>query len=49
MRLGVHRETVRTTACATHLDFLMMTGLLFVFFLLVGQLRLTPPTAFSKY
>jgi O-antigen ligase len=28
-----------------HLDFLMMTGLLFVFFLLFGQLRLTPPTA----
>ena len=28
-----------------HLDFLMMTGLLFVFFLLFGRLRLTPPTA----
>jgi hypothetical protein len=27
-----------------HLDFLMMTGLLFVFFLVFGQLRLTPPT-----
>lgn len=26
-----------------HLDFLMMTGLLFVFFLLFGQLRLAPP------
>ena len=26
-----------------HLDFLMMTGLLFVFFLLFGHLRLTPP------
>jgi hypothetical protein len=29
-----------------HLDFLMMTGLLFVFFLLFEHLRLTPPTAF---
>ena len=28
-----------------HLDFLMMTGLLFVFFLLFEHLRLTPPTA----
>jgi hypothetical protein len=28
-----------------HLDFLMMTGLLFVFFLLFGHLRLTPPMA----
>ena len=28
-----------------HLDFLMMTGLLFVFFLLFGHLRLTPPAA----
>lgn len=28
-----------------HLDFLMMTGLLFVFFLVFTQLRLTPPTA----
>ena len=27
------------------LDFLMMTGLLFVFFLLFEHLRLTPPTA----
>ena len=27
-----------------HLDFLMMTGLLFIFFLLFEQLRLTPPT-----
>jgi hypothetical protein len=27
-----------------HLDFLMMTGLLFVFFLLFGQLRLAPPS-----
>jgi len=27
-----------------HLDFLMMTGLLFVFFLLFGHLRVTPPT-----
>lgn len=26
-----------------HLDFLMMTGLLFAFFLLFEQLRLTPP------
>ena len=26
-----------------HLDFLMMTGLLFVFFLLFGHLRLSPP------
>jgi hypothetical protein len=26
-----------------HLDFLMMTGLLFVFFLVFEQLRLTPP------
>ena len=29
----------------SHLDFLMMTGLLFVFFLVFEQLRLTPPTA----
>ena len=28
-----------------HLDFLMMTGLLFVFFLLFEHLRLTPPAA----
>ena len=28
-----------------HLDFLMMTGLLFVFFLVFGQLRLAPPSA----
>lgn len=28
-----------------HLDFLMMTGLLFIFFLLFEHLRLTPPTA----
>jgi hypothetical protein len=28
-----------------HLDFLMMTGLLFTFFLLFEHLRLTPPTA----
>lgn len=28
-----------------HLDFLMMTGLLFVFFLVFEQLRITPPTA----
>jgi hypothetical protein len=28
-----------------HLDFLMMTGLLFVFFLVFEHLRLTPPTA----
>src|SRR5688572_21534967 len=28
-----------------HLDFLMMTGLLFVFFLLFEHLRITPPTA----
>jgi O-antigen ligase len=28
-----------------HLDFLMMTGLLFVFFLLFEHLRLIPPTA----
>ncbi len=28
-----------------HLDFLMMTGLLFVFFLLFEHLRLTPPIA----
>lgn len=28
-----------------HLDFLMMTGLLFVFFQLFEHLRLTPPTA----
>ncbi|MEZ5293272.1 MAG: hypothetical protein R2745_19475 [Vicinamibacterales bacterium] len=28
-----------------HLDFLMMTGLLFVFFLLFEQLRLAPPPA----
>ena len=28
-----------------HLDFLMMTGLLFVFFLLFEHLRLTPPMA----
>src|SRR5438128_2248658 len=28
-----------------HLDFLMMTGLLFVFFLLFKHLGLTPPTA----
>jgi len=28
-----------------HLDFLMMTGLLFVFFLMFEQLRLTPPIA----
>lgn len=28
-----------------HLDFLMMTGLLFVFFLVFEQLRLTPPMA----
>jgi len=28
-----------------HLDFLMMTGLLYVFFLLFEQLRLTPPPA----
>jgi hypothetical protein len=28
-----------------HLDYLMMTGLLFVFFLLFEHLRLTPPTA----
>jgi hypothetical protein len=28
-----------------HLDFLMMTGLLFLFFLLFEHLRLTPPTA----
>ena len=28
-----------------HLDFLMMTGLLFVFFLVFEQLRLTPPRA----
>ena len=27
-----------------HLDFLMMTGLLFAFFLLFGQLRLAPPS-----
>jgi hypothetical protein len=27
-----------------HLDFLMMTGLLFVFFLLFAHFRLTPPT-----
>jgi hypothetical protein len=27
-----------------HLDFLMMTGLLFLFFLLFEHLRLTPPT-----
>src|SRR5918996_2344212 len=27
-----------------HLDFLMMTGLLFVFFLLFGQLRVAPPS-----
>jgi hypothetical protein len=28
-----------------HLDFLMITGLLFIFFLLFERLRLTPPTA----
>ena len=28
-----------------HLDFLMMAGLLYVFFLLFGQLRLAPPPA----
>ena len=28
-----------------HLDFLMMTGLLFVFFLLFEHLRITPPAA----
>ena len=28
-----------------HLDFLMMTGLLFVFFLVFEQLRFAPPTA----
>ena len=28
-----------------HLDFLMMTGLLFIFFLLFEHLRLTPPRA----
>ena len=28
-----------------HLDFLMMTGLLFVFFLISEHLRLTPPAA----
>ena len=28
-----------------HLDFLMMTGLLFVFFLVFEHLRLTPPAA----
>jgi hypothetical protein len=28
-----------------HLDFLMMTGLLFVFFLVFEHLRLTPPRA----
>ena len=28
-----------------HIDFLMMTGLLFVFFLLFEHLRLTPPAA----
>ena len=28
-----------------HLDFLMMTGLLFVFYLVFEHLRLTPPTA----
>jgi hypothetical protein len=28
-----------------HLDFLMMTGLLFGFFLVFDHLRLTPPTA----
>ena len=27
----------------SHIDFLMMTGLLFVFFLLFKQLRVTPP------
>jgi len=27
-----------------HLDFLMMTGLLFIFFLVFEHLRLTPPT-----
>ena len=27
----------------SHIDFLMMTGLLFVFFLLFGHLRVTPP------
>jgi len=27
----------------SHIDFLMMTGLLFVFFLLFRELRLTPP------
>ena len=30
-----------------HLDFLMMTGLLFVFFLLFEHLRLTPPMSSS--
>jgi hypothetical protein len=28
----------------SHIDFLMMTGLLFVFFLLFRQLHVTPPT-----
>ena len=28
----------------SHIDFLMMTGLLLVFFLLFGHLRVTPPT-----
>jgi hypothetical protein len=29
----------------SHLDFLMMTGLLFIFFLVFEHLRLTPPAA----
>ena len=32
-----------------HIDFLMMTGLLFVFFLLFAHFRLTPPALWPEF